>query len=75
MDFYLSEQDLLIRGPGELLGEKQAGLLSFRVADLERDQPLLDQVQAYAANMKPQDPLQSMLIKRWLIDPDYYING
>ena len=73
--FYLSEQDLLIRGPGELLGEKQTGLLSFRIADLERDQPLLDQVQDYATDVKLQDPLQSMLIKRWLVDPDYYING
>ena len=32
--FYLAEQDLKIRGPGDLLGTRQSGEQSFRIADL-----------------------------------------
>ncbi|MEE4281000.1 MAG: hypothetical protein V2I41_03585, partial [Pseudomonadales bacterium] len=32
--FYLAEQDLKLRGPGDILGTRQAGEQSFRVADL-----------------------------------------
>jgi ATP-dependent DNA helicase RecG len=40
--FSIAEHDLKIRGQGELLGERQAGMMSFRVADLERDADLLE---------------------------------
>jgi ATP-dependent DNA helicase RecG len=40
--FEIAEQDLLIRGPGELLGRRQAGLPPFRVADLRTDAALLE---------------------------------
>ena len=32
--FYLAEQDLKLRGPGDILGTRQAGDQSFRIADL-----------------------------------------
>jgi len=35
--FAIAEEDLRLRGPGELLGERQAGLASFRFAELPRD--------------------------------------
>ena len=32
--FYLAEQDLKLRGPGDILGTRQSGEQSFRIADL-----------------------------------------
>jgi ATP-dependent DNA helicase RecG len=40
--FQIAELDLELRGPGEFFGTKQAGLPSFRVADLLRDRQLLE---------------------------------
>ena len=42
--FYIAEQDLIMRGPGEVLGVRQSGLMDFRVADLLRDQSLIEGV-------------------------------
>ena len=40
--FYIAEQDLKARGPGELNGTVQAGELGFRIADLSRDMELME---------------------------------
>jgi ATP-dependent DNA helicase RecG len=42
--FYLAEQDLKIRGPGDILGTRQAGEQSFRIADLNEHAHLMPQV-------------------------------
>jgi ATP-dependent DNA helicase RecG len=39
--FYIAEQDLLLRGSGEILGTKQSGEIRFFFADLARDLDLL----------------------------------
>ncbi|MES2215403.1 MAG: ATP-dependent DNA helicase RecG [Pseudomonadota bacterium] len=39
--FYIAEQDLLLRGGGEVLGTKQSGQIEFKFADLARDTDLL----------------------------------
>ena len=39
--FAIAEEDLRIRGPGDLAGTRQAGYLRFRVADLSRDMELM----------------------------------
>ncbi|NMM55649.1 helicase-related protein, partial [Paenibacillus aquistagni] len=39
--FVIAEKDLELRGPGEMLGTRQTGLLQFKVADLMRDADLL----------------------------------
>lgn len=39
--FQIAEEDLRLRGPGELLGLRQSGEPYFRVADLDRDLPIL----------------------------------
>ena len=40
--FYIAEQDLKTRGPGELSGTLQAGTLEFRIADLSKDMQLME---------------------------------
>jgi len=54
--FALAEKDLEIRGPGELLGAKQSGLPPLRVADLMRDQELLQLARRDAAAWIAQSP-------------------
>ena len=46
--FYIAEQDLKTRGPGELQGTAQAGELSLGIADISRDKDLLLQARADA---------------------------
>ena len=71
--FYIAEQDLQIRGPGELLGTRQTGLQTLRVADLQRDAGLLPQVQTMAAQLWQQHPhIIDPLINRWLGDAERF---
>ena len=42
--FKIAEQDLKIRGPGEILGKKQSGQPNFKIADLSFDQEILNNV-------------------------------
>ncbi len=51
--FRIAEADLEIRGPGDLLGTRQAGLPSFRVADLRRDLPWLERARDDARELLP----------------------
>lgn len=48
--FYIAEQDLLLRGSGEILGTKQSGEIRFFFADLTRDTDLLIQANKLASN-------------------------
>lgn len=74
--FYIAEQDLLLRGPGEMLGTRQTGMLQFRIADLERDADLLEIVDQIAADFSRQHADNiGPLIKRWLGDASNYGNA
>jgi ATP-dependent DNA helicase RecG len=65
--FHIAEQDLLIRGPGELLGSRQTGLQQLSVADLERDSHLLPQVKAMAEQLIKEHPQHvDSIISRWM---------
>ena len=45
--FYIAEQDLALRGPGEMTGMKQAGLPGFQYLNIVLDQPIIKAVKAY----------------------------
>ena len=64
--FYIAEKDLELRGPGEVLGTRQTGLMSFRVAELPAHNHLLDLVQELAQTTRDKYPeLEEQLISRW----------
>ena len=65
--FRIAEKDLELRGPGEVLGTRQTGQLSFRIADLSRDAHLLPAVQEVGAEMLLHHAGQAeRLIERWI---------
>ncbi|KRG49171.1 ATP-dependent DNA helicase RecG [Stenotrophomonas panacihumi] len=65
--FVIAEKDLELRGPGELLGTRQTGLASFRVADLARDAALLPRVQRLAETLLAQSPaVADQVVARWI---------
>ena len=53
--FEIADEDLALRGPGELLGTAQAGLAAFAVADLSRDGELLRQARELAGRVVDQE--------------------
>jgi ATP-dependent DNA helicase RecG len=65
--FEVARRDLELRGPGEVLGTRQAGIAQFRIADLSRDQRLVEKVPASANVLLEQYPEQvDRLVVRWL---------
>ena len=65
--FVIAEKDLELRGPGEMLGTRQTGLLQFKVADLMRDADLLPAVREAAQTLLARWPQHvSPLLERWL---------
>ncbi|MNP95182.1 ATP-dependent DNA helicase RecG [compost metagenome] len=65
--FVIAEKDLELRGPGEMLGTRQTGLLQFKVADLMRDADLLPAVRDAAQALLERWPTHvSPLLDRWL---------
>jgi ATP-dependent DNA helicase RecG len=65
--FLIAKKDLEMRGPGEVLGTRQTGDMQLRIADLVRDQALLDDVRQ-AADLLLRDYPQNAraLVRRWL---------
>ena len=72
--FRIAEEDLIIRGPGEFMGTRQAGLPDFRVANIIRDGHLLNHAKTDAFALVEDDPLLEnpghhsllkALLKRW----------
>jgi ATP-dependent DNA helicase RecG len=65
--FRIAERDLELRGPGEMLGTRQTGRLEFRIADVQRDAPLLPAVQEIGEAMLARYPdLAERVVARWV---------
>jgi len=64
--FFIARKDLELRGPGEVLGTRQTGLMDFRVARLPEHEDLLEAVQTQAAELLRHHPERvAPLIERW----------
>ncbi len=64
--FYIAEQDLKLRGPGEILGTRQTGETQFRVADLRRHAHLFGEVIKEADRMLREAPEDAdALLRAW----------
>lgn len=73
--FVIAEKDLELRGPGELLGTRQTGLLQLRIADLERDSHLLEDVSSCAQQLINEHPgACEALVRRWLVNSEQYVH-
>jgi ATP-dependent DNA helicase RecG len=53
--FKIAEKDLELRGPGEIEGTKQSGMLNFKLASIVNDKDLLDTSKYYAEQVLSDD--------------------
>jgi len=71
--FQIAQQDLELRGPGEILGRRQTGLIGLKVADPVRDAELIPALQKLADEWLAQYPREArQLIGRWVGDVEKY---
>ena len=74
--FRIAEEDLAIRGAGDLIGTAQSGLPRFRIADLERQAGLMAVAQSDARALLVADPAlesprgRAARVLLWLMDQD-----
>lgn len=74
--FRIAEEDLLMRGAGDLIGTAQSGLPRFRIADLERQAGLMAVAQSDARRLLAEDPAlesprgRAARLLLWLLDQD-----
>lgn len=54
--FEIAEVDLKLRGPGDLLGTQQSGVLDLKVADISKDQQLVVYTRTIAQKLLQEDP-------------------
>ena len=54
--FEIAEVDLKLRGPGDLMGTQQSGVLALKIADIVKDQEILKAARAYAIDLLKADP-------------------
>ena len=72
--FEIAQKDLELRGAGEVLGTRQTGEMSFKIADLMRDQKWFPQVEELAQLMQqPQHATErAELLRNWIGDRQDY---
>jgi ATP-dependent DNA helicase RecG len=74
--FRISEEDLAMRGAGDLIGTAQSGLPRFRIADLERQSALMEIAQSDARALLAGDPTlisergEAARVLLWLMEQD-----
>ncbi|SDR65904.1 ATP-dependent DNA helicase RecG [Gramella sp. MAR_2010_147] len=54
--FEIAEVDLKLRGPGDLMGTQQSGVLNLKIADIVKDNSILQSARNYASKLLKEDP-------------------
>jgi ATP-dependent DNA helicase RecG len=54
--FIIAEKDLDMRGPGDIEGTRQSGVLNFKLASIVQDRPLLEVARRFAEEIMEKDP-------------------
>src|SRR5690606_21649331 len=54
--FEIAEVDLKLRGPGDLMGTQQSGLLTLKIADIVKDNQILQTARYHALQLFKNDP-------------------
>ena len=73
--FKVAEKDLELRGPGEVLGTRQTGLMQMRIADIVRDEHWFPEVKKTALYIIEHHPQAvKPLVRRWLGKADRFVN-
>lgn len=54
--FKIAEEDLAMRGPGDMYGTRQSGVLKFKLADIVQDSGILEQTRVAATDLLTTDP-------------------
>jgi ATP-dependent DNA helicase RecG len=54
--FEVAEVDLQLRGPGDIEGTQQSGILNLKIADLAKDQQILQLARQAAGEILEEDP-------------------
>lgn len=60
--FVIAEKDLELRGPGDIEGTRQSGMLNFKLASIVQDKHLVDLAKAAAEKLLSEDPDLSMAV-------------
>lgn len=68
--FEIAETDLKLRGPGDLMGTQQSGILDLKFADLAKDGAIIQEARTLAGKILSEDPIldksENLILKRRL---------
>ena len=74
--FVIAQQDLHLRGPGELLGARQSGVAMLRFADISADEDLLNRARQAADELLHNFPEAARAhLQRWMADKHDYLHA
>ncbi|MBK9161611.1 MAG: ATP-dependent DNA helicase RecG [Nitrosomonadales bacterium] len=73
--FVIAQQDLRLRGPGELLGARQSGVAMLRFADIDADEDLLELARQVSGELLRDFPDAARAhLKRWMANKHDYLH-
>jgi ATP-dependent DNA helicase RecG len=74
--FVIAQQDLHLRGPGELLGARQSGVAMLRFADIEADEDLLEHARLAADELLRDHPEAAQAhLRRWMANRHDFLHA